>query len=567
MRGWHHEQVPARVRVILALVVMASVTVMALPSTKLAPLGVANPAPTLVAAGVAAVALLLLGVVLSAPAGPRGAATLGLLVAAALVSGSAVGATPVPALASSLAWLLSVMLVPATVQLSLAWPQGLPEARSERLLVAATWALLGLAGLARLAVWDPFADATCVLRCGDNPLAIFPDPQLARTLLDAVWLGTAVACALTAARVLRPGRFWVGGVACVVLATDALLRLTVGGPLPHGMAIVLLLARCVALAMVGGALVMAGGIRLRRHLRLVRLAADLDASPAPGTYEASLRDALGDPTLRIAYPVDGHPVVEASSGVRPPLGGRGQASTVLVRSGAPVAVITHEARHTEALAAALGPAARMAIDNERLQDHLRSRLDELRASRERIVERSDSERLRLERDLHDGAQQRLLMIGYELHRAAQADGSLGAALEGPNSDVASALHELRDIAHGIYPGILESLGLPAALDALADGPTPFTLDECPAQRLAPQVERAVYHVVSTALDHQRRTEEGRASPVTAAVAVSGSYLQLRLTGLGPLPPALAQRWEDRVGALGGVVRLSSSALECVLPCE
>ena len=390
MRGWHHGQVPVRVRVVLALVVMASVTVMALPRTKLAPLGVADPAPTVVAAGVAAVALLLLGVVLSGPAGRRARPHSDCWWPLRWWPAGRSGAPRCPALASSVAWLLSVMLVPATVQLSLAFPQGMPEGRWEQQLVAATWALLGLAGLARLAVWDPFADATCVLRCGDNPLAMFPDPELARTLLDAVWLGTAVACALTAARILRRGRFWVGGVACVVLATDALLRLTADGPLPQGMAIVLLLARCVALAMVGGALVMAGGTRLRRHFRLVRLAADLDASPAPGTYEASLRDALGDPTLRIAYPVDGQPAVGAAGGVRPPPGGRGQASTVLVRSGAPVAVITHQARHTEALAAALGPAARMAIDNERLQEDLRSRLDELRASRERIVERSDS---------------------------------------------------------------------------------------------------------------------------------------------------------------------------------
>lgn len=553
-------------RVALALMVMVSLTVMALPRAQLAPLGVVNPSQAVIAAGVAAAVLMLIGVALSGPAGPRGPATLGLLVAAGMVAGAAVGATRLPDFGSSVAWLVSLLLVPALVQMSLAWPQGWPQHRFERWLTLATWGVVGVVGLARLAVWDPFADATCVLGCGANPLALHTDPRLARELLDALLVGMAVACLAAAVLVLRRRRFWPGGVACVVLGTDALVRLSTDGPLPQATAVALHQARCGALAVVGGALALAGWTRLRRHGRLVRLAAELDTSPAPGTYEASLRDALGDPTLRISYPVSGQQAFVTADGAPAPAVGLGQATTVLVRSGTPLAVITHEAQHADALAASLGPAARMAIDNERMQAQLQSRLDELRASRERIVEHGDAERLRLERDLHDGAQQRVLMIGYELSRAAQADPSLAAALDPVRRDVATALDELRDIAHGIYPGILESLGLPAALGALADGPVPFQVDDAPVKRLPPGAECAVYNIVSTALGHPQPTREGLPAQVTAAVDLRGDTLHLHLAGLGELPAPLVQSWEDRVGALGGAVHVSGSELECGLPC-
>lgn len=553
-------------RVALAVMVVVSLTVMALPRAQLAPLGVVNPSEAVIGAGVAAAVVMLIGVALSAPVGPQGAATLGLLVVAGMVAGAAVGAIRLPDIGSSVAWLVSLLLVPALVQMSLAWPQAQPQPRVERWLAMATWAAVGVVGLARLAVWDPFADATCVLGCAANPLALHSDPRLARTLLDVMLVATAAACLATAALVMRRNRFWPGGVACLLLATDALVRLAADGPLAQPTAVALHQARCIGLALVGGALAMAGWSRLRRHGRLLRLAAELDASPAPGTYQASLRRALGDPTLRITYPGVRKQPTDATEDAPASAGGRGQATTVLVRSGTPVAVITHHQQHGAALAAALGPAARMAIDNERMQAQLRSRLEELRASRERIVERGDAERLRLERDLHDGAQQRLLMTGYELSRATLADPSLAAALHPVSRDVATALDELREIAHGIYPGILESLGLPAALGALADGPVPFQLQDCPDRRLAPPAERAVYHIVATALGHPQRSNADGPALVTAAVGLPGDTLHLHVTGLGPLPTGLVQTWQDRVGALGGKVEVSGSQLECVLPC-
>ena len=564
--GWHSGGVPLLVRVALVLVVMASLTVLAQPPGGLAPFGVVNPGEPVIVATVVAVVLLLLGVALSGPAGPQGAATLGLLVAAAVVAGAAVGSAALPDLVSSGAWLVSLMLVPGVVQMSLAWPRAWPERPVEGWIAATTWTVVGVVGVTRVAVWDPFADATCLLGCGDNPLALHSDPQLARLLLDALLVGTVAGCAATAALVLRPGRFWVGGAACVVLAADGILRLCTDGPLPRATALSVNQARCVALALVGGALAIAGWARLRRHGRLRRLAAELDAWPTPGTYAASLGQALGDPTLRIDYPANGHhDVVRSKDPLTPPTR-PGQATTLLVRSGATVALITHDVKHAEALSAALGPAAMMAIDNERLQVNLRSRLDELRASRERIVESGDAERLRLERDLHDGAQQRLLMIAYELQLASRGDPRLAGALEPVNRDVQIALDELRDIAHGIYPGILESLGLPAALGALVDGPVPFEVDIALPERLPAPVERAVYHIVSTALDHPQHIDGGPPATVRAAVGLHGDSLDLHLSSLGTLPPTLVQRWQDRVGALNGDIRIAGSRLECELPC-
>lgn len=548
-----------RVRIALGLAVLASLMVLALPRTRIAPLGILNPAPWVIGAEVAAIALLLVGVALSTPAGPHGAATLGVVLAAAMAAGAAVGSIGVPDVASSVAWLvaLALALAPALIQLSLAWPAGEPTRLVERRLVLATWLVVALLGVARLLVWDPFADATCVLGCRSNPLSLASDPRLARALLEALLLSTAAACLASVALVLRRRRFWIGGLACMVLAIDATVRLATDEPLPQALAIGLHQARFLSLALVGAALITTAWSRFRRHGRLLALAADLDASPAPGTYEASLRAALGDPSLQIAYPAADEPIAPAQ---------RGLATTTLVRSDAAVAIITHRPQHADALAAALGPAARMAIDNERLASQLRARLDELRASRERIVERGDTERLRLERDLHDGAQQRLLMIGYELQQAAAADPRLASELEPLVREVQVGLDELRSIAHGIYPGILESLGLAAALDALADGPVPFCLEACPDRRLPAPIERAVYRVVSSALKHPQRDAVGLPTAMSARVELHSDALHLWVEGFDAVPATLAQKWEDRIGALGGTIRPYRSGVECVLPC-
>src|SRR5439155_3673120 len=149
-----------------------------------------------------------------------------------------------------------------------------------------------------------------------------------------------------------------------------------------------------------------------------------------------------------------------------PLAENGRAVMTIERSGHPIALVAHDATLVDGsrLDREIGPAATLAIENERLQAEVLAQLEDLRASRARIVETGDAERLRLERDLHDGAQQRLLALSYDLRlarAAAEADGDaeLVTLLATAGDEAQTALGELRELAHGIYPAILAEAGL------------------------------------------------------------------------------------------------------------
>ena len=153
-------------------------------------------------------------------------------------------------------------------------------------------------------------------------------------------------------------------------------------------------------------------------------------------------------------------------------------------------------------------AARLALENERLQAEARAQLEDLRSSRARIIEAGDAERRRLERDLHDGAQQRLVGLSLALRlvrRELGADRQLVARLDEAEAELAPAVAELRELAHGIHPAVLSDEGLAAAVEALAeDAPASHRRDCRRSGSLAP-VETAAYLVVAEA-------REGRAPP-------------------------------------------------------
>ena len=172
-----------------------------------------------------------------------------------------------------------------------------------------------------------------------------------------------------------------------------------------------------------------------------------------------------------------------------------------------MAIVVHDAALLEgpALEREIGSAARLAVENERLQAEVLAQLEDLRASRARIVETGDAERRRLERDLHDGAQQRLLALSYDLRlarAAAEAEGDREHAtlLASAGDEAQAALGELRELAHGIYPAILAEAGLAPALATLADeAPLPVELGEVPPERYGAPVETAAYLTVAEAI--------------------------------------------------------------------
>ena len=171
---------------------------------------------------------------------------------------------------------------------------------------------------------------------------------------------------------------------------------------------------------------------------MARLALDLASTPPAGELGAALGRLLDDPTLTVAYPVDDGGLVDADGvPTRLPDEATGRATTTVLRGGVAVACLVHDAdrlrdefRVSDVLAT-----ARLALENERLQAISRARLLDLRASRAQIVSASDAERRRLERDLHDGSQQRLLGLAIELaiarQRASAEDPSVAAGFRLP----------------------------------------------------------------------------------------------------------------------------------------
>jgi signal transduction histidine kinase len=231
----------------------------------------------------------------------------------------------------------------------------------------------------------------------------------------------------------------------------------------------------------------------------------------------------------------------------------------------PLALVLVDAslgRHGGLVRAAVTVSA-LALENARLQASVRSQLAEVRASRSRMVQAALTERRRLERDLHDGAQQRLLALTMRLAaaRAKIADPAVRASMDYASAEVHTALQELRDLAHGIHPAVLNA-GLGAALDGVAArSPIPVTVT-VPAQRCDPAVEYTAYCVINEALANV--VKHAKATAARVDVSVSGGDLWLEVVDDGTGGAAVEAGTglaglRDRVAALGGELSVLSPA--------
>jgi signal transduction histidine kinase len=316
------------------------------------------------------------------------------------------------------------------------------------------------------------------------------------------------------------------------------------------------------------------GLLRERQARasIARLIVELGQMPKPGAVRDALRKTLGDSGLEIAYrrPQAGGYVDPSGRPVELRPGPR-QAVTPLLRGDAPVAALVHDSRLLDQpyLLQEVLDGARIAVENEQLQAEVRTQLEELRASRARIVETGDAERRRLERDLHDGAQQRLLALSYDLRLAratAEADGDpeLVTLLAAAGDQAQTALGELRELAHGIYPAILAEAGLGPALATLADEvPLPVELGEAPPERFPAPVETAAYLAVSEAVDDAARRG---ASFASADVRREGTQLIVVVGDDGGSRSSDLVHLADRIGALGGKLEVRGTTLRAVIPC-
>jgi len=233
-------------------------------------------------------------------------------------------------------------------------------------------------------------------------------------------------------------------------------------------------------------------------------------------------------------------------------------------AGTPIAVVIADAalaRYRGLFDAAVRTSG-LALRNAQLQaEAAQAELDSVRASRARIVAAALAERRRLERDLHDGAQQHLLGLAARLTAAMSrtSDPAATVAFEGARAELGQVLAELRDLAHGIHPATLVQGGLAAALEEVAERlPLPIHLDVAP-DRVPATVEAAAYFAACEALTNT--VKHAHASQVSVVIGVTAAHLEMEITddGAGGADPAgngLANLL-DRVGALDGEAVIDS----------
>jgi signal transduction histidine kinase len=298
--------------------------------------------------------------------------------------------------------------------------------------------------------------------------------------------------------------------------------------------------------------------------------------------EAGLAATLGDPELVLAYRVpDQHAFIDgAGRPVAVPEPHSGRSAAPIERDGRALGMLIYDASLDDdpELVGAVAATAAIALDDARLQAESEDRLAELRASRERLVAAGDTERRRLERDLHDGAQQRLVSVALALRmiqRSIRTDPDLAEQLvASAGEELSQSLQELRELARGIHPAVLNH-GLKAALESLASrSPVPATVS-CPdAQRLPEPVELAAYFVACEALANVAKYAQATSASVRVSRSNGVVVIEIADDGVGGADESAGsglQGLADRVAALDGTLRILSppgagTVVTAELPC-
>jgi signal transduction histidine kinase len=477
--------------------------------------------------------------------------------------------------------------------LLLAFPSGHLETPSQRRLAALAYVNATALQAAAFVITDTRApDAGCD-GCPPNPILIFNSSSLAGLV---ILLQLICSFVLLIGLVLTMLRRWrratagqrrslspvlSAGALTLFFLASALVAGAVGAAAAADAALIaaLTLFACVPFAFLVGLL----RSRLGRAEAVSLVVGKLGAGAGRSALRDTLAQALGDPGLEVAYWVpeissyvesDGRPVALPGTG-------SGKFATRISHGGDPVAAVIHDASLEDDgdLVQAVGAAVALTLRSERLDAELQVRVAELQASRARIVQAGDEQRRRIERDLHDGAQQRLMALGINLrlardrveHHAAEAIELLDTSLHELNEATA----ELRELARGIHPAILTNRGLDAALKGLATrSPTPVEIVDTPNDRLPPPIESAVYFIVAEALTNAARY--ATASSVTVSVSHHNGVVEVRVRddGIGGADPQRGsglRGLHDRVAALNGRLALASmggegTTLTARLPC-
>jgi len=499
-------------------------------------------------------------------------------------------------LAVTIGYATNWLAAPVLAHLVLSYQTGRLRYRLDRAAVVGVYALAAAYGLAAIVLFDPRPQYDGTITWFEHhaaPVTHLPGWYAAglpddfdRSLLPLAVLFLALLARKLARstpggrRVVLPLSVAAGFVAVQFVVQFAILGEPVNSYSPrHPIWFWIVLAAELAVPVA-----LAAGLLWGRRARagVADLVVELEHTP-PGAVRDALARTLGDPTLQLAlWLPERNSYVDASG--RPfelPAPGEERAVTVLGSPDAPVGALVHDPVLAErrALLTSAGAAARLALENERLQAELRAQLAELRASRARIVTAGDEERRRIERDLHDGAQQRLLSLGLALQLARaklgpEANGA-GDVLAVAEEELHAALDELRELACGIHPAVLTEHGLGPALRSLAArAPVPVTISATPERRLPAPTEAAAYFLVSEALANVAKY--ATASRVRVGVTVLDGRVVVDVADDGPggADPSRGSGLRglaDRVHALDGRLELvsppgSGTRLHAEIPC-
>jgi signal transduction histidine kinase len=521
---------------------------------------------------------LLVAAALAATGRWRSARVAPLLAAAGLAWPLAEWNSPVAGSAFTVGLVLYAAWPPLLATAALRGTSGCPLALSAKALLAVAFATsILLLGVVSAAIFDPPGEGCS--GCPANHLLVAGDARAWHDLgqiglaLSAAWAAALVGLiALSLARSSATRRRVAAPIAVPAVAAVALFGVDALHGAGRGFLSndptdrLLRLAQAALLAAVFAAAAWGWVRARRRRAELARLVIELGSSPSPGALREHLAAILGDPSIELFYRPDHSPGwIDAGGHVVTPPADGGRETTAIVAGGRELAIMVHRRGLLDdpALAHEIAVTAQLALEHERLHASRRAQLERLRASRARIVATADAERGRLERDLHDGAQQRLvtLALGIRLlRRQLVGDPALDTRLGLVEDELRAAVADLRRLAVGLFPGVLREDGLGAALDALSEEVPRLVLGELPDRRFAPAVESAGYFVVLEAL---RLASTGN---VRAGAHVSDSRLVVDVRSVARLVgPAI--RIEDRVGAVGGALVAGGHSLRAELPCE
>jgi len=463
----------------------------------------------------------------------------------------------------------------ALAHLGLAWPTGKLRSRLDRTLVIALYCWNTGSAVVGNFFWNP--KLTGCRDCPANLILVHGSNDVLRVYNEWVVLPSLMFSMLVLIQLTRHWRaargwsrramtpvLWVA-VPLVALSTAQSLQANLGLPIP-------------ALDVIGPVLLLAGpavfviSTLLAKTARGAIGAAIISLEPGapPGRLRDTLAAALGDSTLQLAFPAQGGTSFADTTGAPVDPAAPGPDRVVTPLPGPDSAILVHDAalEHEPSLVRLTAAAAGLALEHARLQAEVAAQLEQVRASRARIVEVGDAERRRLERDLHDGAQQRLVTLSLALamarDRAAGADPAVAALIESAAKEAKEALVELRELARGIHPAVLTETGLPGAVQALIERlPVATEVTGMPSSRFPAPTEAAAYFVIAEALTNV--VKHARATCARVAISEAAGRLTVEVTDDGAGGARLTdgtglRGLADRVAAAGGVLRVESPPL-------